>query len=70
MRGINVIVCAALLLVAIALAVLTEGAARWLAAPFALAAIFFAWRWLSTRTRGVAEEEARTHTQGRENRMR
>lgn len=67
MRGINVIVCAALLLAAIAVGVLTEESVRWLAALLAFVAIFLAWQTLGS---GIAEEETRTHTQPPENRLR
>jgi uncharacterized membrane protein YdbT with pleckstrin-like domain len=67
MRGTNAVVFTALLLAGVGVLAFAP-AARWLSIVLFAAAIFFAWRMFSSR--GVREEEARTHTSGRENRLR
>jgi protein-S-isoprenylcysteine O-methyltransferase Ste14 len=67
MRGTNIIVLFALILVTLGLLFFAPGL-RWLAVLPAIGAFFFAWRTLSSR--GIREEEAHTRTQGYENRYR
>jgi hypothetical protein len=67
MRGTNAIVFAALILAGIGVLAFAP-AVRWLSIVFFVAAAFFAWRLFGAR--GIREEEARTHTSGRENRLR